>query len=114
MDIATEGWETLLDKRCLDPACGSGIFLVILFVRMAEEWRKRNPDASTEHRYHELMRLLGENLCGVDINLTACLVTCFSLYLAFLDQMEPKEIMGLREALERDARKRLARRARLV
>ena len=107
VDIATEGWETLLDKRCLDPACGSGIFLVILFVRMAEEWRKRNPDASTEHRYHELMRLLGENLCGVDINLTACLVTCFSLYLAFLDQMEPKEIMGLREALERDARKRL-------
>jgi Eco57I restriction-modification methylase len=107
MDIATEGWATLLDKRCLDPACGSGIFLVILFVRMAEEWRKRNPNASTERRYNELMRLLAENLRGVDINLTACLVTCFSLYLAFLDQMEPKEIMELREALERDMRKKL-------
>ena len=37
VDIATEGWDTLLDKHCLDPACGSGVFLVILFVRMAEE-----------------------------------------------------------------------------
>ncbi len=107
VDVATENWDTLLDKRCLDPACGSGVFLVILFVRMAEEWRKRNPKSSTERRYNELMRLLSENLCGVDIHLTACLVTCFSLYLAFLDQMEPKEIIELRDALERDTRAKL-------
>ena len=107
VDIATEGWDTLLNKRCLDPACGSGVFLVILFVRMAEEWRKRNPDANTRCRYDELMRFLSENLCGVDIHPTACLVTCFSLYLAFLDQMEPKEIMELREALEQDTKEKL-------
>ena len=53
------------------------------------------------------MRFLSENLCGVDIHPTACLVTCFSLYLAFLDQMEPKEIMELREALEQDTREKL-------
>ena len=107
VDIATEGWDTLLDKRCLDPACGSGIFLVILFIRMAEEWRKRNPGASTRKRYDELMRLLSENLRGGDIHLTACLVTCFSLYLAFLDQMEPKEVIELQEALERDAKEKI-------
>jgi len=107
VDIATEGWDSLLDKHCLDPACGSGVFLVILFVRMAEEWRNRNPDAGTRRRYDELMRLLKENLAGVDISLTACLVTCFSLYLAFLDQMRPKEIEELREALERDTRAKL-------
>ena len=107
VDIATEDWSTLLDKRCLDPACGSGVFLVILFVRMAEEWRKRNPGANTRRRYDELMRFLSENLCGVDIHPTACLVTCFSLYLAFLDQMEPKEIMELREALEQDTKEKL-------
>lgn len=107
VDIATENWDSLLDKRCLDPACGSGVFLVILFVRMAEEWRQRNPKATTERRYTELMRLLTENLCGVDIHLTACLVTCFSLYLAFLDQMEPKEIVELQEALERNSRAKL-------
>lgn len=109
IDIATEGWDTLLDKRCMDPACGSGLFLVILFIRMAEEWRKRNPGASTRCRYDELMRLLSENLRGIDIQPTACLVTCFSLYLAFLDQMEPKEITELREALEQTQRKLLPR-----
>lgn len=107
VDIATDGWNTLLDKRCLDPACGSGVFLVILFIRMAEEWRKRNPNADTRRRYDELLRLLSENLHGVDIHPTACLVTCFSLYLAFLDQMNPKEIIELRDALERDARAKL-------
>jgi hypothetical protein len=107
VDVATAGWETLLDKRCLDPACGSGVFLVILFVRMAEEWRARNPTADTKTRYMELLRILGDNICGVDVHITACLVTCFSLYLAFLDQMEPKEILDLRDALERDARKKL-------
>lgn len=107
VDIATEGWTTLLDKKCFDPACGSGVFLVILFVRMAEEWRKRNPKATTRQRYDELMRLLAENLHGTDIHPTACLVTCFSLYLAFLDQMEPKEVIELKEALERDTKEKI-------
>ena len=107
IDIATEGWETLLDKRCMDGACGSGIFLVILFVRMAEEWRRRNHGAATDARYEALKGLLAHNISGVDINLTACLVTCFSLYLAFLDQMDPKEITELREALEQTAQHKL-------
>jgi hypothetical protein len=107
VDIATQGWSTLLDKRCLDPACGSGVFLVILFIRMAEEWRKRNPNADTRRRYDELMRLLSQNLLGVDIHPTACLVTCFSLYLAFLDQMDPKEVIELQDALERDKREKI-------
>ncbi len=107
VDIATEGWATLLDKRCFDPACGSGVFLVILFVRMAEEWRRRNPQADTSKRYAGLMELLENNLHGGDIELTACLVTCFSLYLAFLDQMEPREVMELRDVLERDTREKL-------
>lgn len=109
VDIATDGWNTLLNKRCLDPACGSGVFLVILFVRMSEEWRMRNPHTDTRRRYDELMRILAENICGIDIQHTACLVTCFSLYLAFLDQMEPKEIEELRNALNRDSRKILPR-----
>ena len=110
VDIATEGWDTLLNKRCLDPACGSGVFLVILFVRMAEEWRLRNPEDAKDAkaRYEGLLALLSNNLHGVDIQLTACLVTCFSLYLAFLDQMEPKEIRELREELERKRMQRFS------
>lgn len=107
VDVATEGWTTLLDKRCLDPACGSGIFLVILFIRMAEEWRRRNPRADTTERYEGLLSLLEKNLHGIDFQPTACLVACFSLYLAFLDQMDPKEVNQLREALERDTRTKI-------
>jgi hypothetical protein len=107
VDVATFGWTTLLDKRCLDPACGSGILLVILFIRMAEEWRKRNPQADTRRRYDELLRLLSQNVRGSDIHLTACLVSCFSLYLAFLDQMEPKEIIELQAILDRDTKTKI-------
>jgi uncharacterized protein YifE (UPF0438 family) len=109
VDIATEEWDTLLDKHCLDPACGSGVFLVILFIRMAEEWRKRNPGATTRRRYEALLSLMSENLYGVDTHPTACLVSCFSLYLAFLDQMQPKEVIELREALEQTQKKLLPR-----
>jgi hypothetical protein len=107
VDIATDGWSTLLDKRCLDPACGSGVFLVILFIRMAEEWRKRNPNARTRTRYEALLRILSENLQGIDIHITACLVSCFSLYLAFLDQMKPREIRELRDALKHEGNRKL-------
>jgi hypothetical protein len=101
VDIATRDWTTLLDKRCLDPACGSGVFLVILFIRMAEEWRKCHPKADTQERYESLLALLGNNIRGTDINPTACLVACFSLYLAFLDQMEPRAIVELRDVLNK-------------
>lgn len=107
VDVATDGWSTLLDKRCLDPACGSGVFLVILFIRMAEEWRRRNPRASTAERYQGLLSLLETNLYGMDLQLTACRVACFSLYLALLDQMDPKEIIELRAALELSSRKKI-------
>jgi type I restriction-modification system DNA methylase subunit len=50
VDIATQGWSSFLDKKCLDPACGSGVFLVILFQRMAEEWRRKNKRATNVHR----------------------------------------------------------------
>jgi hypothetical protein len=100
VDIATEGWDTLLGKRYLDPACGSGIFLVILFQRMAAEWCRRNSKANNVERARELRDILTQNLCGVDVDPTACMVTCFSLYLAFLDQLEPKDIWELKDMLE--------------
>lgn len=102
VDIATESWDTLLDKRCLDPACGSGIFLVILFQRMAEEWRRKNPRATNTKRARNLRDLLTNNLYGIDVNQTACMVACFSLYLAFMDQFDdPRDIWGLAAELKK-------------
>ena len=43
------------------------------------------------------MRLLRESLFGVDISLTACRITAFSLYLAYLDQLSPPDIQALQK-----------------
>lgn len=95
LDSALEGIGSLLDKRFLDPACGSGIFLVGLFNRLAEEWRLANPGARNDRRAAELSRILQQNLFGIDINRTACRIAAFSLYLAYLDQLSPRDIQGL-------------------
>lgn len=95
LDSALEGIGSLHDKRFLDPACGSGIFLVGLFNRLAEEWRLANPNARNDRRAAELSRILQQNLFGIDINRTACRIAAFSLYLAYLDHLSPRDIQGL-------------------
>jgi len=96
VDVAVDGWD-LLGKRILDPACGSGIFLVILFNRIAEQWRRENPGVHNMTRAEALLEIIREKLCGVDTKETACRIACFSLYLAFLDQLNPREIHELEE-----------------
>lgn len=97
LDSALDGMPSLLGKRFLDPACGSGIFLVGLFNRLAEEWNQQNPTARNPRRARELMKVLRESLFGIDINPTACRITAFSLYLAYLDQLAPRDIRDLQE-----------------
>ncbi len=97
LDIALSNTPTLLGKRALDPACGSGIFLVGLFNRIAEEWKQSNPKARNYTKARELMRLLQESLFGVDVKETACRIAAFSLYLAYLDQLTPRDIQALQE-----------------
>ena len=97
LDMALADTPTLLGKRALDPACGSGIFLVGLFNRIAEEWKQANPKARNDTKARELMRLLQTHLFGVDLKETACRITAFSLYLAYLDQLSPRGIQELQE-----------------
>ncbi|MCX6868186.1 MAG: N-6 DNA methylase [Verrucomicrobia bacterium] len=98
LDLAMEGTSDLTGKRFLDPACGSGIFLVLLFNRMAAEWTAKHPakaasnsKAAYQTKDKALRRALS-SLRGVDVNPTACRIACFSLYLAFLDQFDPKDV----------------------
>lgn len=95
LDVALEGDTSLLDRKFLDPACGSGIFLVGIFNRIAEEWKLKNPDAQYDHHAKCLMGILRTNIFGVDSSPSACQVTAFSLYLAFLDQLSPPDIQKL-------------------
>jgi hypothetical protein len=97
LDTALEDVGSLLSRTCLDPACGSGIFLVGLFNRMADEWTRNNPGAPNDRRARELMELMCSSLRGIDKDPTACRITAFSLYLAYLDQLSPRGIRELQK-----------------
>lgn len=78
------------DQVILDPACGSGIFLVEAYNRLVLHWRARHnwdrPDQKT------LKRLLTTRLRGVDLDEGAVELAAFSLCLALCDALEPIEI----------------------
>lgn len=85
--------EELRDEfRVLDPACGSGVFLVGAYKRLVNAWRYRNewkhPESAT------LKNLLKNNIFGVDIDEdgTAVELTAFSLCLALCDALQPNVI----------------------
>lgn len=74
--------------KILDPACGSGIFLVKAFQRLVHRWKKVHPGQSI--RAESLRGLLERNIFGVDKDPHAVRVACFSLYLAMCDEVEPR------------------------
>jgi hypothetical protein len=77
------------DLQVLDPACGSGIFLVKAYQRLVHRWKLANgPDIGVEL----LQRLLSNNIFGVDRDGEAVRVAAFSLYLAMCDEIDPKRL----------------------
>jgi hypothetical protein len=87
--------ESRLDNgaRVLDPACGSGIFLVETFKRMVyRECQRKRIHRVADLPLKELTRLITEQITGIDINQSAIQVAAFSLYLAFLDFRDPPDI----------------------
>lgn len=78
------------NPRVLDPACGSGIFLVESFRRIVryQVAKERKMIAS-----ESLRRILREQIVGIEINEEAVRITAFSLYLALLHYQEPKDIL---------------------
>jgi len=75
------------DLRVLDPACGSGIFLVKAFQRLVHLWRRKN---GSEIDSATLTRIAEKNLLGIDVDPHAVRVASFSLYLAMCDEIDPK------------------------
>jgi hypothetical protein len=73
----------------LDPACGSGIFLVEAFRRIV---RYEASDCGRKLSPEELREILRSRIFGIEINAEAARVAAFSLYLALLDQQEPPDI----------------------
>lgn len=78
LDPVFEGLST--SARVIDPACGSGAFLVEAFRRLV--WRATGGNSPTRTI---VRRILYRQLFGVDINRSALGIAAFSLYLAALE-----------------------------
>ena len=105
VDIALENIEKKINKpihelEILDPACGSGVFLVSLFGRIAESFYRETSKTKGIDWARKLKPKLNQ-LYGIDISETACHITCFSLYLAFLEWLEPSDVEYLHKYNEK-------------
>lgn len=90
-----EAWtayrDRLRDLRIIDPACGSGVFLIMAFDFMKEELQRVNAKimelSENSHSYGDLLDyvpdsdILVNNLFGVDLNLESVEITKLSLWI---------------------------------
>lgn len=77
------------DGVILDPACGSGVFLVEAYKRLVLHWRMRH--GWTRPGIEELRPML-ERVHGVDLEEGAIELAAFSLCLSLCDALQPEEI----------------------
>ena len=87
-------WDTLPAStkskgQFLDPACGSGVFLVRSFQLLCEHWRETR--GSRTIRWDSLLVIMSR-LRGCDVNAGAVRVAVFSLYVALLQEVNPPDI----------------------
>ena len=90
MDEVLPWNEKNTDSRILDPACGSGIFLVEAYRRLIGRWMLANPNKHIS--FSDLSQLLKENIFGIDTNGQAIRIAALSLYLTLCDYLEPRDI----------------------
>jgi len=87
--LKTKG-EINWNVRILDPACGSGIFLVESFKRLVKRWKNANP--TKQIKFSELRQILKDHIFGIEYDKFAIKVTAFSLYLAMLEHVNPRTL----------------------
>lgn len=78
--------------KVFDPACGSGVFLVLAFKRLIEWWTLIKFQKTKTISYPDLKTLkniLKSSIYGVDRNLEAVKIAIFSLSIALCEYYEP-------------------------
>ncbi|MFE9823678.1 BREX-2 system adenine-specific DNA-methyltransferase PglX [Streptomyces sp. NPDC005791] len=76
--------------RCIDPACGSGHFLLGMFKRVLEKWREAEPGTQD----WVLIRRALESVHGADKNPFAASIARFRLLVAALKECGVRELSG--------------------
>ncbi len=80
------------ETKILDPACGSGVFLVLAYRRLIEAELAKDGESKLSP---EKLKALLSNLFGVERELDACYVTEFSLILTLLNYVDPRELQKI-------------------
>ncbi|MFJ1261970.1 class I SAM-dependent DNA methyltransferase [Capnocytophaga canis] len=83
--------ETQYNVKILDPSCGSGIFLVESFKRLVKRYEKAH-NLKNLSDFNILVQILKKNIFGIEIHPQAIKVAAFSLYLALVDKLDPKNL----------------------
>lgn len=88
--------STEYNCKVLDPACGSGIFLVETLRQIISRYKLLNPQYNENYfKYKKRLKsLLTDNIFGIDKDENAISVAIFSLYITLLDNLIPKSIVG--------------------
>lgn len=81
--------STNFNVKTLDPSCGSGIFLVQSFKRLVKRYEKKH-EIKQLNDFVTLVEILKTNIFGIEIDPKSIKVAAFSLYLALLDNLNPK------------------------
>lgn len=79
--------------KVLDPACGSGVFLVLVYRRLIEKEMAR---IGRKLKPKELLEILQKSIFGVEREQDACYVTEFSLILTLLHYLEHRDLKSLK------------------
>ena len=84
--------------KVLDPACGSGIFLVETLRRIIDHYKAHATSDKLQGRtFQDMLRKLAtDNIFGIDSDESAVQVAAFSLYLTLLDYQQPADISNFR------------------
>jgi hypothetical protein len=79
--------------KLIDPACGSGIFLVTAYKRLVQRWRIKNrTEKLADTNPQKLKEILTNNIFGVDTNPNSVNLSIFSLQLALCSMLTPRQI----------------------
>ncbi|MDR0303396.1 MAG: SAM-dependent methyltransferase [Chitinispirillales bacterium] len=84
------------DTNCktLDPACGSGVFLVETLRKLIETYLLNNKDIKRDGDNFKsaIKKIAEDNIFGIDKDESAVQIARFSVYLTLLDYLDPPEI----------------------
>lgn len=80
------------ETKILDPACGSGVFLVLAYRRLIEAELAKSGKSKLSD---EKLKALLSNIYGVERELDACYVAEFSLILTLLNYVDPHELQKI-------------------